>query len=161
MSTPIFRKFSKELFEATLKEIATSLDLTPYRRPKDPSAEWVYVLKPTVQNKAGSAQLDLLVYSSVSRKSGQARPKGTDQIRLVLTEPKTGHIVCGKEECKRTTNWQKTLANKIAALIQKGEERLSFHHCGAPMIVVKDRDNRWVRKCSACYSKEEEKVDES
>ena len=146
-----YERFDKEEFE----ECLASANLKFEEVRLDNTKELVYRAESEQDNFA------MRVYSSLDRRSGEARDKGSDAIRTVVIHKDSGRPVLKEKRTNRIKTWCKNLKKKINSLQNRHDELNFCDDCGRIMVIRENSNsgNRFygctgwrkdseLRKCS-------------
>lgn len=146
-----YERFTREDFEECLAD--TDLDFEEVRL--DGTKELVY------EADSKNGDFVMRVYSSLDRRSGEARDKGSDAIRTVVLHKATGRPVLREKRTNRIKTWRKNLKKKIRSLQNRRDEVRFCSKCGRLMVIREnsnDGNKFWgctgwrkdanLRKCS-------------
>lgn len=77
----------------------------------------------------------LRVWSSLDRRTGKARDKGSDAIRTVVIHKPTGRPVLKEKRTNRIKTWRKNLKKKIKNVQERKSELHFCDKCGRLMVL--------------------------
>lgn len=77
----------------------------------------------------------LRVYSSLDKRTGKSRDKGSDAIRTVVLHTDSGKPVLKTKRTNRIKTWRKNLKKKISTLIKKQGNIQECEKCGSVMVI--------------------------
>jgi len=126
-----FEQFTKEEFEECLDK--TGLDFEQVRLQG--TKELVY--RATSDNDT----FVMRVYSSLDRRTGKARDKGSDAIRTVVLHNPSGKPVLSEKRTNRIKTWRKNLKKKIKSLKQRREDIMLCPECSRVMVIRENSDD--------------------
>lgn len=105
------------------------------------SNELVYAIsvRPGVdrgENTVGRYEgLQVRVFSTIDKRTGESRDKGEDAIRTVLWDTKESRPIAGRSHTKRISTWRENLKPKIDKLRSSiGEVTIVCDRCGNWMV---------------------------
>jgi len=139
MDKRTFSNITKQEFEQALSETKYNFKEVDY----DWTGELVY--EATSDNGA----FTLRVYSSLDKRTGEARDKGSDAIRTVVLHTKSGNPVLSKKRTNRIQTWKKNLKKKINSIENQKSEVVMCSECGNPMVIRTSGDGDKFYGCSA------------
>jgi hypothetical protein len=126
-----YDRFTREDFEECLAD--TELDFEEVKL--DNTKELVY------DAESGDGTFVMRVYSSLSRRSGKARDKGSDAIRTVVIHKASGRPVLKEKRTNRIKTWRKNLKKKINNLQDRHDELNFCDDCGRLMVIRENSKN--------------------
>lgn len=126
-----YKKFDKEEFEECLE--GTSLIFK--EKDYDWTGELVY------EAYSENETFILRVYSSLDKKTGKAREKGDDAIRIVVLHNETERPVLKEKRTNRIQTWCMNLGKKINKVIDKKKDLTFCEECGNLMVIRKNKQS--------------------
>lgn len=139
MSKRNYTAINKQEFEQALAE--TSLDF------KEANYNWSGEL--IYEATSDNGVFTLRVYSSLSKRTGEAREKGSDAIRTVVLHTESGRPVLKEKRTNRIKTWKKNLKKKIENLTRRHTDVNMCSECGEPMVIRTNQDDEEFLGCSA------------
>lgn len=120
---------SREEFEAFLTNTGYEWE----HEPEAPGVELVYDSQDMLPEETGKV---LRVFSTIDPRSGKARSKGSDAIRLVVWDKNIEMPIGGKEKTLRIATWEKNLHKKIEELMENSRDYVvRCDDCNVFMVV--------------------------
>lgn len=126
-----FDRFTREEFEECLAETSLEFEEVQIEGTK----ELVYA-SPTPDEKFAC-----MVWSSLDRRTGEARDKGSDAIRVVVKHIDSGQPVLKEKRTNRIQTWCKNLKKKIENVKSRQDEIEFCDECGSLMVIRENSDN--------------------
>lgn len=126
-----YTRFDKEDFEKCLE--GTFLDF------EEVDYEWTRELVYEAESKNG--KFILRVYSSLDKRTGEARDKGSDAIRLVVLEKDTERPVLKEKRTNRIQTWCKNLGKKIENIKNRKDEVRVCNKCNSVMVIRENNES--------------------
>ncbi|EGQ44151.1 MAG: topoisomerase DNA binding C4 zinc finger [Candidatus Nanosalina sp. J07AB43] len=135
------RKYSdiiQEEFEQALSE--TDVDFE--RKDYPWSGELIY------EAKSEDDTFTLRVYSSLDKRTGEARSRGSDAIRTVVLHTDSGRPVLKEKRTNRIQTWKKNLKKKINKLAKQQGNVKKCEECGNTMVIRENSNGEEFYGCS-------------
>lgn len=120
-----YERFDAEEFQTCLEMSSLNFRQVDH----DWTRELVY------EAKSENDSFILRVYSSLDKRTGQARDKGSDAIRTVVLHADSGRPVLKEKRTNRIKTWCKNLRKKIDSLKNRQEEIEFCSKCGSIMVI--------------------------
>lgn len=120
-----YKKINKEEFEECLAQ--TELDFKPVYY--DWSGEIIY------EAYSKHETYTIRVYSSLGKRSGRARDKGYDAIRVVLIHTDSGRPLMKQRRVNRIQTYCKNLRKRIRNIVGDKDDLTYCHKCGSVMVL--------------------------
>jgi len=130
---------NKQEFEQALAETSLEFKEVNY----DWSGELIY------EATSDDEVFTLRVYSSLDKRTGEAREKGSDAIRTVVLHTETGRPVLKEKRTNRIKTWKKNLKKKIENITRRHTDVEMCSKCGEPMVIRTSQDDKEFLGCSA------------
>ena len=138
MSKRSYTTINKQEFKQALAE--TSLDFKEVNY--DWSGELIY------EAKSDDGVFTLRVYSSLDKRTGEAREKGADAIRTVVLHTESGRPVLKEKRTNRIQTWEKNLKKKISNMASRQSDIEICSQCGNPMVIRTNKSGDKFYGCS-------------
>lgn len=143
-----YTKFDRKEFEECLDK--TNLDFEEVQMKG--TKELVYA------SPSKNEEFVMLVWSSLDRRTGEARDRGADAIRTVVKHIDTDKPVLREKRTNRIQTWCKNLRKKINSLIARREELKTCPECGRVMVIRKNqKDGSKFWGCTGWAKDEDER----
>jgi Topoisomerase DNA binding C4 zinc finger. len=139
MSNKTYTSFTRDEFEQALSKS----DYTFKRVDYDWSMEQIY------EHASESGTFVLRVYSSLDKRTGEARSKGSDAIRTVVLHAETERPVLKERRTNRIGTWEKNLIKKINSLSQRQDEIIICDNCSSAMVIRESSSGDKFYGCSS------------
>lgn len=108
----------------------------PEKWYRDNSAGFGEIIYQTEDFAPGEAGVVLRVFTTVDRKSGEARNKGSDAIRTVAWSLSEQRPIAGRKKTLRIKTWRKNLSEKLDSMMAEGEALITFcPKCDSRMVL--------------------------
>jgi len=131
MSNREYTRITKSEFEEALEE--TSLDF------KEVNYNWTGELVYEATSQKG--MFTMRIYSSLDKRTGEARDKGSDAIRLVVLHTESERPVVTEKRTNRIKTWKKNLKKKINNVAQNSGNIETCDNCGSVMVIRENKDS--------------------
>lgn len=126
-----YKQFDRNEFEECLEKASVEFEEVDY----DWTKELVY--EAYSENKT----FTIRVYSSLDKRSGKARDKGSDAIRLVLVHTETGRPLAKQKRTNRIQTYCKNLLKKIENVVGDKQHITLCGECSSPMVIRENSDS--------------------
>lgn len=137
MNKRSYTEITEEQFEEALEETPLEFEKKDYPW----SGEIIY------DAESPEGTFILRVYSSIDKRLGRSRDKGSDAIRTVVLHAATERPVLKEKRTNRIKTWKKNLKKKINKLAKKQSEVQICEQCGNIMVI---RENSSGDKFLGC-----------
>lgn len=137
---------SRRYTRITRDEFEEALDETEYNF-KEVDYNWTGEL--VYEAYSESKTYTLRVYSSLDKRTGQARDKGSDAIRTVVLHTDSGRPVLKEKRTNRIKTWKSNLKKKIRSLSERSSEVEICRKCKSPMVIRENKDGDKFYGCSS------------
>lgn len=126
-----FTRFTKKEFEQCLHETFLYFEEVKY--------DWTNEIVYEAESKNGN--FIIRCFSSLDRRTGELRDKGSDAIRLVVLHEETGRPVVKEKRTNRIKTWCKNLKQKIENIKNRKDEIKICSECGSVMVIRENSDS--------------------
>jgi len=131
MSKRTYTKFNKQDFENCLDKTDENF--------REVEHGWTEEL--VYESRSDDGRFIMRVYSSLDKRTGRARDKGTDAIRLVVLDDETERPVLKEKRTNRIQTWCKNLRSKIENIGNRRDELVFCSRCDSVMVIRKNKSS--------------------
>lgn len=132
-----YTEITQEEFDKHIKHLGYG-----FERINDKKAqEIVYESRPAIH---GNEDVVARVYSSIDKRSGTSRSKGSDAIRTVLFDKSINKVIGGRTRTHRIPTWKGNLRKKVESLMAETEEYvIDCDECGGWLVEREGKNGKF------------------